>query len=95
MNPCCSNVELAPAFASPRDYEATITHIQSLLQTGNFELVGGNCPIGAHFNENGCWRDDILWHSIRCKTCGRVYTCWVDTYHGHGKFFFGAKTETD
>ena len=33
-----------------------------------------------------CWADDLIGHTIQCKTCGTRFSCVADTYHGQFVF---------
>ncbi len=63
-----------------------VAYLQTLVETNGFVLISGNCPLGEHKNSDGCWVDDILTHTIECPSCGQIYTCSIDTYHGVGAF---------
>ena len=81
----CSEVEEVPHFSSPRQYERTIEQMKRLVADEGFILVEGTCPLGEE-KKDGCWVDDIIDHVIQCPTCGQVFTCVVNTYHGGGSF---------
>ena len=82
----CSNIILKASFYSPKDYEKCLSYIKKLLQSGNFEVVEKNCEIDRVKDENDHWVDDIIFHTIKCKSCGQVFTCSVNTYRGSGCF---------
>lgn len=82
----CWDIILYDYFPLPKHYEECILYIKSLLQTKCFELIYSTCDFDKIHNENGCWNDDIIHHTIKCKECGREFTCSADTYHGGGSF---------
>ncbi len=43
------------------------------------------CPLEKVKNEDG-WADEIMAHMIRCKHCGQIFTCVVNTWRGSGHF---------
>ena len=43
------------------------------------------CPLNQVKTEDG-WADEIMVHMVRCKHCGQVFTCVVNTYRGSGSF---------
>lgn len=82
----CSSIQLKKSFSTPQDYENTIDYIKWLINEQGFIFVGGNCEVGNHMNDSGHWIADTIYHVIKCPKCGKVYTCFVDTYHGFGSF---------
>ncbi len=82
----CDNIRLKKRFASPADYMQWLDYIRELLDSGNYEIESQTCDLDKVKDENGCWVDDLIGHTIRCKHCGQAYTCFVDTYHGNGSF---------
>ena len=67
----------------------TVEYIKGLISSGDFSLVSGNCPIDEVKDENGKFADDIIYHLIRCETCGQEFSCCVNTYRGGGSFSKG------
>ena len=53
----------------------------------NFELMAeeSTCPLEEVKTEDG-WADEIMAHMIRCKHCGQIFTCVVNTWRGSGHF---------
>ena len=82
----CSTLKLVNFFRTPKDYENAINYIKFLIKEQGFIMVEGNCEIGRHKNEQGCWIDDIIYHVIKCPKCGQIYSCTVNTYRGGGSF---------
>ena len=85
----CKNVRIIKhfdRFAWDKEYIATAAYIQELLASGKYEMFTCNHPIDALLDENGCWVDDVIWHSIKCVQCNTLFTCSCDTYHGSGSF---------
>ena len=74
-------------FDAPKDYLACIAYIQQLVEQGEFELIAeeSTCPLEKVKNEDG-WADEIMAHMIRCKHCGQIFTCVVNTWRGSGHF---------
>ena len=72
---------------APKDYLACIKYIQQLVKNGGFELLEeeSTCPLNQVKTEDG-WADEIMVHMVRCKHCGQVFTCVVNTYRGSGSF---------
>ena len=51
------------------------------------ELIAeeSTCPLEKVKTEDG-WADEIMAHMIRCKHCGQIFTCVVNTWRGSGHF---------
>ena len=66
---------------------ACIAYIQQLVSEGEFELMQeeSTCPLEKVKTEDG-WADEIMAHMIRCKHCGQIFTCVVNTWRGSGHF---------
>ena len=43
------------------------------------------CPLEKVKTEDG-WADEIMAHMIRCKHCGQIFTCVVNTWRGSEHF---------
>lgn len=82
----CSDIGLIKLFRSPYEYLQCVEYIKALIAEGGFELVTGNCPLDEVKDKDGCWADDIIYHVIRCKKCGQIYSCSVNTYRDGGAF---------
>lgn len=82
----CNNIILQKKFYSPRDYRNCLTYIQSLIESGNYEIVEQTCDFDNVKDSDGNWIGDIISHIIRCKNCGQKFTCFCDTFHGTGTF---------
>lgn len=85
-NYCC-NIQLWKKFDSPKEYLECIEYINQLIGNGNFELIReeSTCSLNQVKTEKG-WADEIMVHTIRCKHCGQIFTCVVNTYRGSGSF---------
>lgn len=83
----CRNIQTWRKFDAPKDYLACIAYIQQLVEQGEFELIAeeSTCPLEKVKNEDG-WADEIMAHMIRCKHCGQIFTCVVNTWRGSGHF---------
>ena len=83
----CHNIQEWKKFNAPKDYLACIEYIQQLVTNGGFELLEeeSTCPLNQEETEDG-WADEIMVHMVRCKHCGQVFTCVVNTYRGSGSF---------
>lgn len=83
----CRNIQTWRKFDAPRDYLACIAYIQQLVSKGEFELIQAEstCPLEKVKTEDS-WADEIMAHMIRCKHCGQVFTCVVNTWRGSGHF---------
>ena len=83
----CRNIQTWRKFDAPKNYLACIAYIQQLVTQGNFELMAeeSTCPLEKVKAENG-WADEIIVHMIRCKHCGQLFTCVVNTWRGSGHF---------
>ena len=83
----CHNIQEWKKFNAPKDYLACIEYIQQLVTNGGFELLEeeSTCPLNQVETEDG-WADEIMVHMVRCKHCGQVFTCVVNTYRGSGSF---------
>ena len=91
MSTCenCDEIRLVKLFRSSYEYMQCINYIKSLISSGGFELVEGNCSFDEIKDKDGCWLDDIIYHVIKCKKCGQVYSCSCNTYRGGGGFMKG------
>ena len=74
-------------FNALRDYLACIEYIRQHVTNGGFELLEeeSTCPLNQVKTEDGC-ADEIMVHMIRCKHCGQVFICVVNTYRVSGSF---------
>ena len=81
----CSNIYSDYDILSPEQYEQTIKQLQDLINQKQLILVKGNCEMDK-IRENGCWAEDVIYHSFQCPACGQRFHCTVDTFHGHGSF---------
>ncbi len=83
----CRNIQTWRKFDAPKDYLACIAYIQQLVSEGEFELMQeeSTCPLEKVKTEDG-WADEIMAHMIRCKHCGQIFTCVVNTWRGSGHF---------
>ena len=81
------NIQTWRKFDAPKDYLACIAYIQQLVSEGEFELMQeeSTCPLEKVKTEDG-WADEIMAHMIRCKHCGQIFTCVVNTWRGSGHF---------
>ena len=81
------NIQTWRKFDAPKDYLACIAYIQQLVGQGQFELMAeeSTCPLEEVKTEDG-WADEIMAHMIRCKHCGQIFTCVVNTWRGSGHF---------
>ena len=82
----CSDIKLVENFNTPNDYEKTILYITELIENNSLILIEGNCEIGKHKNERGCWVHDVIFHKLKCSICNQMYSCYVNTYKGFGTF---------
>ena len=82
----CRNIQTWRKFDAPKDYLACIAYIQQLVEQGEFELIAeeSTCPLEKVKTEDG-WADEIMAHMIRCKHCGQIFTCVVNTWRGSGR----------
>ena len=83
----CRNIQTWRKFDAPKDYLACIAYIQQLVSEGEFELMQeeSTCLLEKVKTEDG-WADEIMAHMIRCKHCGQIFTCVVNTWRGSGHF---------
>lgn len=83
----CRSIQTWRKFDAPRDYLTCIAYIQKLVADGGFELLAeeSTCPLEQVKTEDG-WADEIMVHAIRCKHCGQVFSCVVNTWRGSGGF---------
>ena len=83
----CHNIQKWKRFNAPKDYLACIEYIQQLVTNDGFELLEeeSTCPLNQVKTEDGL-ADEIMVHMVRCKHCGQVFTCVVNTYRGSGSF---------
>ena len=82
----CSKIELKDSFQTPNEYEKTVDYIKELIAVQHFVLIESNCELGCHKDVNRQWRDDIIYHVVKCPKCGQMYFCIVNTYRGGGSF---------
>ena len=85
----CSKIESKNKFQTPNEYEKAVNYIKELIDIQHFVLIDGNCELGCHKDVNGQWKDDVIYHVIKCPICGQTYTCTVNTYRGGGSFSKG------
>ena len=85
----CSDIILWDNFYTPNQYQRCLAYINELLETGKYELIRATCNLDKVKNEEGCFVDDSIYHVIKCKKCGQVFTCYCNTYHGNGSFYKG------
>ena len=82
----CENIQLRKCFPKPDDYLACLDYIRGLIDSGDFEMESQTCDIDKVKNQNGCWADDIIEHTIKCKKCWQMFICSAITYKGEGSF---------
>lgn len=82
----CKDIKTIKRISGSEEYLAILENMKALLLSEKYEMFASNHPIDAVIDENGYWVDDGIWHTIRCKECGMLFTCSVDTYHGFGSF---------
>ncbi len=82
----CTDVKLVKRFETSQQYEQTVKYVKELIEKKGFILTDGNCSIDRLKSEDGFWVDDIIYHTVQCPKCGRIFTCSADTYHGRGSF---------
>ena len=75
----CRNIQTWRKFDAPKDYLACIAY--------EFELMAeeSTCALEKVKTEDG-WADEIMAHTTRCKHCGQIFTCVVNTWRGSGHF---------
>ena len=79
----CINIKGVKRIKTTEEFFTILEEIKkSLLESGNYEYVGGNSPEETIKR----WPQDGLWHRIRCKSCGTYFTLWYDTFGGKGYF---------
>ena len=81
----CQDILLSEKFYSSKDWLDCLRYMKLLLDRGEFELVASTCDIDK-VKANGKWVNDIIQHSIQCKTCGQIFICYANTYQGGGAF---------
>ena len=83
----CRNIQTWRKFDAPKDYLACIALHSAAGVGGEFELIQEEStrPLEKVKTEDG-WADEIMSHMIRCKHCGQVFTCVVNTWRGSGHF---------
>ena len=82
----CKGTILRDSFYSPQDYMDCLDYIKQLIDSSKFNLTDGNCAIDKVKNDGGYWVDDIIFHVICCNSCGKSFSCSVNTYRGSGSF---------
>jgi len=82
----CLQIKLVKCIDTPSTYENIIIYVKDLIEKHGFLLIDGNCELGKHKDKNGCWIDDIIFHTIRCPKCGQIFNISVNTYRGGGSF---------
>ena len=83
----CRTIQIWRKFDAPRDYLACIAYIRQLVVEGGFELLmeESTCPLEKVKTEDG-WADEIMVRTLRCRHCGQIFTCVVNTWRGSGHF---------
>lgn len=80
---CSVCAQIKPSrLKSLEDFLNCLELFKEILENDSFEYVSSNFELEHPKNHQGCWQDDILAYIIRCKACGRKYSCSCDTYHG-------------
>ena len=82
----CNNLELRDVFPNPQAYLDCLDYIKGLIESGDFEMESQTCDLDKVMDENGCFVDDIIGHTIVCKHCGQAFSCCVVTFRGSGSF---------
>ena len=82
----CENYQLRKCFPKPDNYLACLEYIRGLIDSGDFEMESQTCDIDKVKNQNGCWADDIIEHTIKCRKCGQIFICSAITYRCGGSF---------
>lgn len=82
----CWCIELKDSIDSPQEYDKCLEYIKHLLDSSDYELIDGSCKIEEVRNTNGAWNNDVIFHKIKCKECGRTFICSANTYRGGGSF---------
>ena len=82
----CDKVELREWFPTPNDYLECLSYIQSLIDSGAFEMESQTCDLDKVMDEDGYFVEDVISHTIRCKHCGQAFSCGIVTYRGSGSF---------
>lgn len=78
----CQTIKMVKSLKTTEEFFAILEELKRLLVSENYEYAGGNHPADTVKN----WPQDGLWHRIKCKHCGTVYTLWYDTFKGKGCF---------
>ena len=67
-------------------YIALLEYVKALVATEKYALISSTHPIDRVIDSDGYWADDLIGHTIQCKTCCTCFTCVADTYHGRFVF---------
>lgn len=79
----CRNVKVGK-LENQEEYLETLSYLKEMIANDNYEMFASDYPIDAVQDENGCWVDDVIVHTVKCKKCGALIYCYCDTYHGKG-----------
>lgn len=82
----CDDVILQKNFQSTNAWLNCMEYIKELLAQDSFELTEATCDLDKICDKDGKWANDTIGHAIRCKNCGQVFQCSVNTYRGGGGF---------
>ena len=83
----CRNIQTWRKFDAPKGLSGLYCLHSAVGVGGEFELMQeeSTCPLEKVKTEDG-WADEIMAHMIRCKHCGQIFTCVVNTWRGSGHF---------
>lgn len=82
----CKEVMTVDAFSNTKVYLDCLKYIQALVDSGDYSFESKDCDTDKVRDENGCWADDIIFHTIKCAKCGQIFICSANTYRGSGSF---------
>lgn len=78
----CKTIKTVKRLKTSKEFFDKLEELKKLSASDDYECVGDNNPTDTIRH----WPQDGLWHKIRCKKCGALYTVWYDTFRSKGSF---------
>jgi len=82
--PKCEGFMESMDFNQPREYLEMARQLIEELNHGTFVMVHATCPLQDLFNPQ--WPGNVAEHGFQCRSCGRTYQLFADTFHGRASW---------
>jgi hypothetical protein len=79
----CDEISKTIKINYPNEYISIIEQTKKFIEEDILILVNGSCSLDG-IGKGKPWPDDIICHTFKCTSCGRLFTVGVETYHGSG-----------